>query len=136
MRDIKFRFRLSKEGEKDWVIYLSLDDMFHLTTLFDLIYHDGYKVVAKDEFTGLKDKNGKEIYEGDIISLPKINCPAEIVWNDKDACFACNWLSEETRRIIKEKGMPYLPGNLTSSGNPWEVIGNIYSNPELLEAQK
>lgn len=88
------------------------------------------------EYTGVKDKNGKEIYEGDVICLPGIDAPAEIVWNEKEACFACNWLRKETQRIRREAGMPHLPANLVTggSGNPWEVIGNIYENLDLLDS--
>lgn len=73
--------------------------------------------------TGLKDKNGKEVFVGDIIKCTR-GCPHE-VYMEKE--YAGTFIG----------GMPavYLKGLL--SGYAWneseEIIGNIYENPELLE---
>ena len=70
--------------------------------------------------TGLKDKNGKEIYEGDI-RCGKYYFETEeqtrfqvIKWDEKNACFYWDG--------------PEIPGFIDV-----EVIGNIYENPELLK---
>jgi uncharacterized phage protein (TIGR01671 family) len=79
------------------------------------------------EYTGLLDKNGVEIYEGDIISgnssFPYSEKePMEIIWDKKRAGF-----------FAKADFVAYDPKNLYKlSGKTLEIIGNIYSNPDLL----
>lgn len=74
------------------------------------------------QWTGLKDKNGKEIYEGDILANPKgYPGPASIVkWNNEGGYF--HVYRGETSSGYTLKGE-------TSRA---EVIGNIYENPELI----
>lgn len=104
--------------QDDKVEELELND----TVMNDFItaYPDEIELMQS---TGLKDKNGKEVFVGDIIKCTR-GCPHE-VYLEKE--YGGTYIG----------GMPaiYLKGLL--SGYAWteheEIIGNIYENPELLE---
>lgn len=74
------------------------------------------------QFTGLKDKNGKEIYEGDIY-FDERHGNRVIKYSEFQACFVTLLLKDE------RLGNPVHFENRIGI----EVIGNIYENPELLE---
>ena len=120
----KFRAWLKKEQKMD-------NDVDHISWLEDELYCIGdgitYMVSAEDlelmQSTGLKDKNGKEVFVGDIIKCTR-GCLHEVY-------------------IEKEYGGTYFGGMPAvylkdlREGYAWteheEIIGNIYENPELLE---
>lgn len=97
-------------------------------------YHKEIKLM---QYTGLKDKNGKKIFEGDIVKNEDYTLA--VVYNPKAQGFVLtdknDWLNEPTDRIydcddIEEKFINnFFEYNCVS----YEVIGNIYENKELLE---
>lgn len=123
MREIKFRCWDKENKEMLDVEYLHWDDCtgeFSIRTTMYSDYFDTEDMILM-QYVGLKDKNGKEIYEGDIV---KIDCPTmkmtgEIKYSEMSATFFIyDEIIEETLWYQKEE---------------LEVIGNIYENPELLE---
>lgn len=73
-----------------------------------------------EQYAGLKDKNGKEIYEGDILKRSEdggFDIVGVIEWSMKAARF---WVKRY-----------YYP-----NGKKWEIIGNIHENPELLGGEE
>ncbi len=79
------------------------------------------------QYTGLKDKNGVEIYEGDVISTLRNNGKGYLV-TDKKTLRAVEWSNTE-----KYYGGPSKIGFNLTPGKVYVVHGNIYENPELLE---
>lgn len=82
------------------------------------------------QFTGLQDKNGKEIYEGDLIR----------VWNGSDGPMITSviWSTENYGyRLLRLDGDTWHLWQWDSDNDEpgIEVIGNIHENPELLETK-
>ena len=83
-------------------------------------YFDDEKAILM-QFTGLLDKRGKEVYEGDIFESPS-GILFYVLWH-KDGWYYNN-VSDSPNHIS---------GRLSEIANDWKVVGNIYENPELMK---
>lgn len=131
MRQIKFRaWDKTHNCWTDHNITIGLDGW-----VCDHTIDDGRDDIELMQYTGLKDKNGKEIYESDVIHCIGDTFPAVVVFDEKALC----WSAQLYHRGIKNELMTlgrYIYSRERAVRSKIEVIGNIYENPELLEADK
>lgn len=105
------------------------DNPYHNMEIVNMICSDNPEYNSDNNFsimqcTGLKDKNGKLIFEGDIVDiLPEVETTGIIKWSDDLARF-----------VIVYENIQCDFDNYY--GYELEVIGNIYENPELLESEE
>ncbi|MFR2887928.1 MAG: YopX family protein [Clostridium butyricum] len=125
MKEIKFRAWSKEEGMIN-VARLDIADGSLYKRLITGKAYDYWNDVILMQYTGLKDKNGTEIYEGDIV---KYTSELENgIFEVKYGCcrFYGLWIEATFMDITTD--LFYL-----GCSNELEVIGNIYKNPELLE---
>ena len=125
MREIKFR---AWDKEKKIMREVLGIDILHKEIFFsnedvDCYEHTDFKDIELMQYTGLKDKNGKEIYEGDIVKF--LNGIFEVIWCNEKASF-----------MLKNKEYKEFLNFIYENNNGMEIVGNIYENPELLGENK
>lgn len=118
MREIKFRIFNLRVGEmgEPYTLIEAMTDSFKMSD--DLIYM---------QLTGLADKNGVEIYEGDILGYPLEGLSrVGKAWGKHYKYWRAVEFKEGAFVIEHSNGITYMKDHM-------EVIGNIWENPELLE---
>ena len=136
MREILFRGKRIETGEFAYGFLVKMFGAYHIIDKDD--ENTAYEVIPETvgQYTGLKDKNGKRIWEGDILHIAKIadglggyyQPPLDYHVNVVVKFDLCAWMWET---LCEDKRYISFP-------DAWchyecEVIGNITDNPELLE---
>ena len=124
MREIKFKYVWQDKQKQFHILTEGIEEIE--------AYHDveankrkGWVLVARLQYTGLKGKNGVEIYEGDVVRIH--------ITSDKD--YKVLWRKELMWALQPLEGQRWTP--LAVHRNEcYEVIGYIYENPELLQEVK
>lgn len=119
MRPIKFRAFLKEDKTICDVVRIDLFAKCALVKLKNGRHKDfSFDDIKLMQFTGLYDKHGKEIYEGDVVRLRSDKKIAKVVF-------------EKGKFLTKIGKSNYSLGNWET--HAIEIIGNIHDNPELLE---
>ena len=144
MREIKFRVWSGKQQKMFYLAEQYLDRCFmeidnQSWGVFDketykdsgAICNKHYKDDVLMQYTGLRDKNGKEIFEGDILRLWKSSSPKGLrgeYLKPLPVIYDENWC----QFVVEDKDNKKYFG-IWQDFDGFEVIGNIYDNPKLLE---
>ena len=148
-REIKFR--VYDQTSKDYKVYgigEAVDEHFGLGIISRIVWWlKGIKhKFIIEQYTGLKDKNGKEIYEGDIVNIVAIvetddsdmacimDTNSIVCWDKEHARWDVNDEPEDKDWDYRRRRYFVFVDNKDRENV--EVIGNIHENPELLKGEE
>lgn len=124
MREIKFRAWHKEKKIMGEVLGIDIlhKEIFFSNEDVDCYEHTDFKDIELMEYTGLKDKNNKEIYEGDILSDGNNEKPYKVIFENGS-------FRAEFEGYFEEHSFDLI--DVVAQG--CEVVGNIYENPELIK---
>ena len=125
MREIKFRAWHKEEKIMGEVLGIDIlhKEIFFSNEDVDRYEHTDFKDIELMQYTGLKDKNNKEVYEGDIVKLRANHGIGVIKYYDEWGAFVVEYIKPRPLTVL---GMNYYKEDI-------EILGNIYKNPELIK---
>ena len=125
MREIKFRAWHKEEKIMGEVLGIDIlhKEIFFSNEDVDRYEHTDFKDIELMQYTGLKDKNNKEVYEGDIVKLRANHGIGVIKYYDEWGAFVVEYIKPRPLAVL---GMNYYKEDI-------EILGNIYKNPELIK---
>ena len=131
MKNLRFKFRVWNKEEK--VMHYDAEQTYDFMTGKPVICKESFGELLEDknyivmQCTGLKDKNGKLIYEGDLLKT-RFGLILKVYWREQSAMF---WL-ETLDGVI-----PFtFYAKQQLDGDLMEIIGNVYENKELVEEKR
>jgi uncharacterized phage protein (TIGR01671 family) len=127
-REILFRGKRLDNGEWVYGYLVVIDGVAHITeNIFTFNFFMKVDPATVGQFTGLRDRNGTEIYEGDVVFHHRHKIKAYWEWHSDHACFVGREISYDE---------PLISRYYIRLDEPdLEVIGNIHDNPEHLEVE-
>lgn len=117
--------------EVDDIVSIDIEkkQIYVKTLFFNQLNHYVFDAVVLMQSTGFRDKNGKEIFEGDILKVTNLSSWLEVVsFNEDKAMF----VSKETKRKVEETPLYDL---FNTDIFEVEIIGNIWEDGELLDVE-
>lgn len=121
MREIKFRAWHKEKKIMGEVLGIDIlhKEIFFSNEDVNCYEHTDFKDVELMQYTGLKDKNNKEIYEGDIVTLH--NSRYKVIFKTEGARF-----------VLRNDEFELEITFINNNNERMEIVGNIYENSELL----
>lgn len=123
----RFKFRIFINNKIQEVFYFYKSENGVIFACTDLEDDTGFNIDGSTlmQCTGLKDKNGTLIYEGDIVKNNRLNNVYSVFWHNDGVCFLF--------KNLKIKNTISMYVLLQDYKDDLEVIGNIYENAELMK---
>lgn len=155
MREIKFR-GMRMRGTKGCIIYGDLRNSQGDFYIYPINDRSAYEVKPETigQYTGLKDKNGKEIYEGDVLHIKQYENNGYRLFGTDVNFPNCFTLDECKGKLLREGNeLVYFSEGCMCVGDmfisalfgdmkysypifEFEIIGNIHDNPELIKKEE